>query len=216
VIPENRLSTEPVPGRLIYDLGVETTPVLDYKPGGIAIQDPTKGLDYQIWRGRVLNPSTDQSKIVIDGRFSPEYEILQYPNIYEFNFSFDFNMRPMAVFLANETVEVNEQEVPVQNSYLYWFDNTLGDYDLIFLGSVIRTPKLLVDDPRMEESNFYSLSDVCLIYWSAGNLYVRYLRDRFTAEYLLKRNVPYIERVGMNEYYRLQFELFRQADVCER
>lgn len=216
MIPENRLSTEPVPGRLIYDLGVETSPVLDYKPGGIAIQDPTKGLDYQIWRGRVFSPNTDQSRIVIDGRYSPEYEILQYPYIFEFNFSFDFNMRPMAVFLANEILEVGGNEVPVQNCYLYWFDNTLGDFDLIFLGSVIRTPKLLIDDPRMEESNFYSLSDVCLFYWNGGNLYVRYLRDRFTEEHLLKRNVPYIQRVGMNEYYRLQFEFFRQADVCER
>lgn len=216
MIPENRLSTEPVPGRLIHDLGVETSPVLDYKPGGIAIQDPTRGLDYQIWRGRVFSPNTDQSRIVIDGRFSPEYEILQYPYIFEFNFSFDFNMRPMAVFLANETLEVGGQEVPVQNCYLYWFDNTLGDFDLIFLGSVIRTPKLLIDDPRMEESNFYSLSDVCLFYWNNGNLYVRYLRDRFTEEHLLKRNVPYIQRIGMNEYYRLQFEFFRQADVCER
>ncbi|AMD43393.1 hypothetical protein ZC03_006 [Pseudomonas phage ZC03] len=216
MIPENRLSTEPVPGRLIHDLGVETSPVLDYKPGGIAIQDPTKGLDYQIWRGRVFSPNTDQSRIVIDGRFSPEYEILQYPYICEFNFSFDFNMRPLAVFLANEILEVGGKEVPVQNCYMYWFDNTLGDFDLIFLGSVIRTPKLLIDDPRMEESNFYSLSDVCLFYWNNGNLYVRYLRDRFTEEHLLKRNVPYIQRVGMNEYYRLQFEFFRQADVCER
>lgn len=216
MIPDNRLSTEPIPGRMIYDLGVETSPVLDYKPGGISIQDPSEGLDYQIWRGRLLGPGSDQSRIIIDGRYSPEYEVLQYPFMFEFNFSFDFAMRPIVVFLANEIMDVNGQEVPVQNCYLYWFDNTLGEYDLIFLGSVIRTPKLLIDDPRMVESNFYSSSDVCLFYWSSGNLYVRYLRDRFTEEHLLKRNIPYIERIGMNEFYRLQIELFRQADVCER
>lgn len=216
MIPDNRLSTEPVPGRMIYDLGVETSPVLDYKPGGIAVQDPSKGLDYQIWRGRLLGPNSDQSRIIIDGRYSPEHEVLHYPFMYEFNFSFDFSMRPLVVFLANETLEVNGQNTPVQNCYLYWFDNTLGDYDLIFLGSVIRTPKLLIDDPRMVESDFYNSSDVCLFYWRSGNLYVRYLRDRFTEEHLLKRNIPYIERVGMNEFYRLQIDLFRQADVCER
>ena len=216
MIPSNRLSTEPVPGKMVYDLGVETSPVLDYKPGGISIQDPTQGLDYQIWRGRLLNPGSDQSRIIIDGRYSPEHEVLQYPYMFEFNFSFDFSMRPMAVFIANETLDVNGQEMPVQNCYLYWFDNTLGDFDLIFLGNVVRTPKLLIDDPRMEESNFYSLSDVCLVYWSSGNLYVRYLRDRFTEAHLLKRNVPYIERVGMNEFYRLQFDLIRKPDVCGR
>lgn len=214
MIPDNRVSTEPVPGKLIYDLGVETSPVLDYKPGGISLQDPTKGLDYQIWRGRLLDPGSNRSRVVIDGRYSPEYELFQYPYMFEFNFSFDFSMRPMAVFLAHETRDVNGQEVPVQNCYLYWFDNTLGDFDLIFLGDVIRTPKLIIDDPRMEASSFYANSDVCLFYWRSGNLCVRYLRDRFTVETILKRNVPYIKQVGMNEHYRLQWDLFREADTC--
>lgn len=216
MIPDNRLSTEPVPGKFIYDLGVETSPVLDYKPGGIAIQDPTKGLDYQIWRGRLLNPASDQSRIVIDGRFSPEFELISYPNIVEFNFSFDFNMRPMAVYLADEIKDVNGQEVPVTNCYLYWFDNTLDRFDTIELDSSIRTPKLIVDDPREEASLHYSLSDVCLFYWRSGNLCVRYLRDRFTIETILKRNVPYIRRVGMNDKYRLQLDLYRETDTCEK
>lgn len=214
MLPGNELSTEPVPGPLIHDIGVDTTPYLDYKPGGIAIQDPTQGLDYQLWRGRLVNPETNNSKIIIDGRFSPEYEVLSYPFMYEFNFSFDFSMRPIVVFLAREERIVGNSPVVVRNCYLYWFDNTLGRYDTIFLGDVIRTPKLLVDDPREVESDFYNLSDVCLFYWESGNLYVRYLRDRFTERTELKRNVPFLHRIGMNTNYRLQFDMVRESEVC--
>ena len=215
MLPGNTLSSSPVPEEFLYDMGVEFSPVLDYKAGGIALQDPTKGLDYQIWRGRLINPETNNSTIILDGRFSPEHILITYPNMYEFNFTFDFSMRPMAVFLAKEIQMVGNQEQEFKNCYLYWFDNTLGRYDLIFLGNVIRTPKILIDDPREEESNFYSLSDVCLFYWESGNLYVRYLRDRFTERYLLKRNVPYIDRVGMNKSYRMQWDMVREAEKCE-
>lgn len=215
MLPEGGLSTTPIEGRLIHDISEEVSPHLDFKPGGINIQDPTKGLDYQIWRGRLLNPESNRSKIVIDGRYSPEMTLLEYPHISEFSFSFDFTMRPMAVFVANEIEQIGNQQQLFKNTYLYWFDNTLGRYALIFLGSVIRTPKILVDDARENESGFYSKSDVCLFYWRSGSLYVRYLRDRFTEETLLKRNIPYIESIGMNEHYRLQFNLIREVDECE-
>lgn len=215
MLPEGGLSQIPVQGRFIYDLGVDLTPTLDYKTGGIAFQDPTKGHDYQIWRGKLLNAGTDNSKIALDGRFNPEQVVLEYPMMFEFNFCFDFSMRPMVVFLAKEIEIIGQYEQVFDNCYLYWFDNTKGKYDLLFFGSVIKTPKLLMDDPRMVESDFYNLSDVCLFYWRSGNLFVRYLRDRFTVEHLLKRNVPYIERVGMNEHYRLQWDLLKTKQECE-
>lgn len=215
MLPEGGLSLTPVEGAFIFDPGVGNSPTLDYHVGGINLQDTSKGLNYQMWRGRLLSPDSEDSRIVLDARFSEELEFLQYPNMYEFNFCFDFNMRPMVVFLAKETELVGSQEKQFKNCYIYWYDNTLGKFDLIFLGSVIRTPKLIIDDPREIESGFYSKSDACLFYWRSGGLYVRYLRDRFTIEHLLKRNVPYIERVGMNEHYRLQWNLFREADVCE-
>ena len=215
MLPEGGLSLTPVEGAFIYDLGIGVSPTLDYHTGGINLQDTTHGLNYQMWRGRLLNPESEDSKIVLDGRFSEEVEILQYPRMYEFNFCFDFTMRPMVVFLAKETELVGSQEQLFRNCYIYWYDNTLGRFDLIFLGSVIRTPKFIIDDPREVESAYYSKSDACLFYWRSGGLYVRYLRDRFTIEHLLKRNVPYIERVGMNEYTRLQWKLFRETDVCE-
>ena len=216
MLPEGGLSLTPVEGAFIYDLGVGVSPTVDYHTGGIDLQDTTKGLNYQMWRGRLLSPESEDSRIVIDARFSEEVEILKYPRMYEFNFCFDFTMRPMVVFLAKETGLVGAKEEQFKNCYIYWYDNTIGKYDLIFLGSAIRTPKFIIDDPREFESEYYSKSDACLFYWRSGGLYVRYLRDRFTIEHLLKRNVPYIERVGMNEHTRLQWKLFRETDVCER
>lgn len=207
MLPDNRLSSEPVRSTWLYDIGVDTTPTLDYKPGGRNIQDPGAGLDYQLWRGRLLNPGSDQSKIVLDARFSPEHQDLAYPYMYEFNFSFDFSMRPMYVFLAKEY----EEGEPVDNCYLYWFDNTLGKHDLLFMGSNIKTPKLLIDDPREIESDYYNRADTCLFYVEDDNLYVRYLRDRFTIRYELKKNVIPLHRIGMNTNYRLQINLLQQA-----
>lgn len=214
MLPDNTLSRLPAPGPLITDQGVELTPFLDYKMGGVGIGDTSKKLDYQLWRGRVFNPASEESFIMLDARFSPEYEFRHYPNIVEFNFCFDFNMRPMAVYVAEEKRQVGNDEVTEYNTYLYWFDNTLSEFDTIELGPSIRTPKLVLDDPREEASSFYSNSDVCLFYWRSGNLCVRYLRDRFTIETILKRNVPYIKQVGMNVHYRLQWDLFREADTC--
>lgn len=215
MLPDNKLSTTPVPSTLITDQGVELTPFLDYKMGGIGIGDTSKKLNYQLWRGRVYNPASPESFIMLDARFSPEYEFRHYPNIVEFNFCFDFNMRPMAVYVAEETRQAGNYEVTEYNTYLYWFDNTLSRFDTIELGSSIRTPKLVLDDPREEASSFYSTSDVCLFYWRSGNLCVRYMRDRFTIEHLLKRNIPYLLRVGMTDQSRLQIELIREKTECQ-
>lgn len=214
MLPDGKLSSQPVAGRMVYDIGVPTTKTLDYKMGGINIQDPSKGLDYQVWRGQILNPASDNSSIVIDGRFSPEHHILTYPFMIEFNFSFDFNMNPMAVFIAREVREINGKNVTEYNTYLYWYDTTIPGFTILPFGSSFRTPKLIIDDPRQAESQYYSLSDVCMFYWRSGNLCVRYLRDRFTVETILKRNVPYIEKVGMNEHFRLQWDLLREVDIC--
>ena len=217
MLPENKLSKYPIVGEWVYDLGVETTPTLDYKSGGIALQDTSKGLDYQVWRGRLFSAGTEDSYIVLDGRFSPEFFFFTHPYMTEFNFCFDFNMHPMAVFVATVYRELPNGEILEEpHTYLRWFDTTIGRYDLIELEGTVRTPKLVMDDPRKEESNFYEYSDVCLFYWRSGDLYVRYMRDRFTKDYLLKRNIPYISRVGMSTQTRLQIELIREPTVCKR
>lgn len=216
MLPENKITTKPVPGIWLYDLGVEPSKVLDFKSGGRGIQDPYAGLDYQVWRGRVFNAGLEDSYIVLDGRFSPEYEFFKHPFITEFNFCFDFNMNPMAVFIADVYEELPNEEILVTpTAYLRWFDTTLGRYDTIELDGTIRTPLMILDDPREIESNYYELSDVCLFYWKSGNLYVRYMRDRFTVEYLLKRNIPHLLRVGMTDQSRIQIELIREKTECQ-
>ena len=217
MLPDDKLSSQPVFGTYLYDLGVELTPALDYKAGGKGIQDPYSGLDYQVWRGRLFEAGTEDSHIVLDGRFSPEFHFFDYPNMVEINFSFDFNMKPMCVFIAREiAVLSNGEEVVEFNAYLYWYDTTINKYDLIFFGNTVKTPKLLIDDPRELESQFYSKSDVCLFYWRSGNLQVRYLRERFTIEHTLKRNVPYIEKVGMTDKLRLQIDFLKTKQDCQK
>lgn len=216
MLPEGGLSLEPVSGRFIYDLGEGESKTLDYHIGGINLQDPSHGFLYQMWRGRVINADTDRSKIILDARYTPEFTLIEHPFITEFNFSFDLSMRAMAVFIALEEEQIGAQTKIMENCYLYWFDNTLRRYDLVFLGNNIKTPKMIIDDPREKESQYFSKSDTCLFYWRSGNLYVKYLRDRFTEEHLIKRNVPYIERVGMNEFYRIQWDLIREVDTCEK
>lgn len=206
MIPGNRLSTEPVIGNYILNMGVKYSKVLDYKLGGVALYDPSLGLNYQIWRGRVFEAGSVNSHVVLDGRYSPEVFFFSYPNIIEFNFSFDINMRPVAVFIAKEQRTDGSEDVDY-NTYVYWFDASIEGYNTTFLGNTIKTPKLLAD-------NNYPNNDICLFYWYSDNLCVRYLEERYTIEYVLKRNVPYIDVIGVTDKMRIQIEFLKESQIC--
>src|SRR3546814_4042279 len=65
-----------------------------------------------------------------------------------------------------------------------------------------KNPRCSLDDKRELES---ANNDIILAYVRAGSLYVRYQRERYLDEHLMRAGVSKLYQVGMNNQYRFQF-----------
>ena len=190
-LPDNTLSSTPVPGSFIGAAAQPITRAVDYEDGPIALSDPVAGLDYQRWRMRILN----NSQLMLSAPNTPEYEWRSAPAITDVSIAFDQNANLYCVWV--------QQGV----SYLYWFDTTANDFVVTNYGSTWVTPKITLDDKRATQN---ARSDVILTYVRDGKLYYRQQRDRFQIERLLDNGpIVGIEKFGKNDGYRLQWLLSR-------
>ena len=55
MLPQNTLSTEPVPAVFEGGRALPVRNEVDYELGGVALNDPSKGLLHQMWRARIIN-----------------------------------------------------------------------------------------------------------------------------------------------------------------
>ncbi|WP_444956796.1 hypothetical protein [Microbulbifer sp. ZKSA002] len=190
MIPDRQLSSAVVGAPFIGGAALPARDITDYEMGGIAIQDPSEGLDYQIWRARILNDGTE---IVLDAREVDAYTIITGTDITEVSLAFDQNMYPVIAYVESGTAK------------LYWFDSSIGSLTTTTWPGIV-TPRLTLDDTRPLQS---SVSDVIFAYLSGGDLCYRQQRDRYQTEYLLQENVNSdgLIKVGMNRKFRLQFLL---------
>lgn len=168
----------------------DPTDLTDYEEGGIALNNTSKGLQYQLWtytaEGKdvyVEAPNTG-GKIKLFS-ISSDIEILRG--------AFDQNMNPFVAYRS-------------ANQWHYrWFDTTASVYVTSDLPSTTTSCCCTLDDKRMAETG---LSDILLFYTNNGNLYQRRQRDRYTSELLVRESVSgKLVKVGMNGLHRLQFKL---------
>lgn len=192
MMPDNELSSVPVPYRFVGARSLGITKTIDYEDGGIAIRDPSQGLNYQRWRARLFNAGKEDSYVVLDAREVPETVVLEEPYIEEFSFTFDQNMQPMIAYVVGG------------NAYFRWYDTTIEDFTVTDLGAVL-TPRVFYDDKRFLGSEGYQRSDVILGYVRDGNLYMRMQRDRYEDEYLLAEDVNPLIKIGFTRGLRVQF-----------
>lgn len=192
-LPDNTLSSRAVPARFSGARSGATSKTVDYEDGGIAIQDPSEGLLYQRWRARLFNAGKDDAFVMLDAREVPEFVWLTVPRMTEISFSFDANMQPAVVYVADG------------RAYLNWYDSAIPGYTTTALATDAITPRVSLDDKRWLASNGYQLSDVILAYVRGGNLYYRQQRDRYTIERLLKTGVTPLIKIGLSRGLRLQF-----------
>ena len=193
MLPDNVLSTVPVPSRFFGARAGATSKTVDIEDGGKAIQNPDGGLLYQRWRARLFNAGQADSYVMLDARDVPEFVWLTVPNMTEISFSFDANMQPVVAYVANG------------QSYLNWFDSIASDYVTTTLAADVKTPRVSMDDKRLVGSQGYQLSDVILAYVRGGNLYYRQQRDRYQVERLLATGVKPLIKIGFSRGLRLQF-----------
>jgi len=184
-LPDDVLSTTPVNAAFIGARALPVTRTVDYEDGGIAVQDPSRGSQYQRWRGRLLGEN-----IILDAPEVESFVALSGPDITEISFTFDQNMRPAIAYVQSGVAK------------LWWFDTVAGEQVVTEYPGAI-TPRVIRDDKRFRHAHN---SDVILGYVRDGALYYRQQRDRFTIERLLDAG-PHVGlvKIGFNVQLRLQF-----------
>jgi hypothetical protein len=192
MIPDGALSTTPIPGLFLGSRMLFVSPTRDYEDGGIALNDPSQGLQYQRWRCRIFG-----DYVVLDAESVLPQVIFVGAELTECSIAFDQNMRP-----ALAVVEAGQAK-------FQWFDTSVGEQVITFLDPDVVTPRVTLDDKRMRQT---AIADVILAYVRLGGLYYRQQRDRFLIEYLLDAG-PHtgINKIGMNKHFRLQFSMMGVA-----
>lgn len=184
MIPEQRLSTTPVRGRLLNPRSRNDR--VSFHRGPVALSDTSQGLTARMWRLRALD----------DGLFlgptdGAESLLLTTSGIAsECSLAFDQLGRPSAAFV--------EAGVPK----LYWFDSVAQAFVTDTLAAGTINPRVTLDDAR---ENFAGSSDIILGYVRAGGLYYRQQRDRFTVERLLREPAGGLSHISMADNLRLHF-----------
>lgn len=190
MIPNGILSTTPVPGpflpprtniRFSASAGERDTAF-----GGVALGDPSQGLQYQLW-----SCFTDGVNICLEAPNAPAFIQLANVNAVWVAVAFDQNAR---VFIAYSNA--------VGQASYYWFDSTISNYRTSVLSGVVPRVFAALDDyrPALLQS-----SDVLLAYERTGILFLRAQRDRFGVEYNLGAVPATLVQIGMNHVDRFQF-----------
>lgn len=196
MLPLNSLSSKTIQSRFLYPSGIIVGKITeDFELGGIALQDPSKGLMYQPWYG--YWNEDDSTAYLIPNFVSVPIPIFTETNVFEFSFAFDQNMRWAAFVLLKDGT-----------GKFRWYDSQAGAYvTTIYTG--VTGFKLSLDDKRAIQITL-GLSDLLLTYIKDNKLYVRSQRDRFGVEYLLQSDLPnnlLITNFGMNERLRMQWRI---------
>jgi len=164
--------------------------LLDYELGGVALNDPSAGLQVQPWEAW-----SDGAHLWVapsPGR-TPTTLLLTGSGITEVALAFDQNMRATVAYVESGTAK------------LRWFDTSIGAMTTTSYAGAT-SPMLTLDDKRAL-STLTGTSDVLFAYIRAGSVYYRQQRDRFTIERLLGALPPSstrIDRIGMGANNRLQ------------
>ena len=189
-LPDNPLTlTEPLP--YIEPDNLPFKRLVSYERGGIALNDPSQGLDVQNWR-----LESDGSMVRLFSEMGSPIDLFADSGIRQLSLSFDQNMRKVVA------VEYNSGGVD-----LIWYDAQAALETTSFFPD-IRTPVLSLDDKRKSQSG---TSDVIFGYVrnSDNMLCYRQQRERFTVEHELVQLAPRsrLRNLGMTEQMRMQFEV---------
>ena len=189
-IPEDRASTAPVIGNLLPPADRFRPDLTAYHLGGIGIQDPSQGLEVQVWvaqgyANRVdVFPENDPAAAVtfVSGATRVEFVAL----------AFDQNMRPVIAYTDAGVTK------------LFWYDSSAADYVTTEYPTA-QSPFCVMDDTR-PSATLTGRNDV-LFFYIDGGLKYRQQRDRYQTEYTLSAvSSGRIARAGMTDALRLQIE----------
>lgn len=194
-LPLNALSTPAYPAELLFPDNVSRTDrKVDYERGGIGLNDPSQGLNYQNWRLRI---DGNQVLVSVEPYESVETLLFTAAGITEASLAFDQNMRPAVAYIQ------------AGQAKLYWYDSFLAAQTTTTLAAGITSVYLTMDDKRSVATQT-NTNDILLFYCQAGQLFYCQQRERFAVNRFLANNTfggAYILHAGMNAKNRVQIEL---------
>lgn len=192
MLPGNVASTVAVPSEFTPPDDQVSSPLIDFERGGLALNDPSLGLNYQNWSCFIAPNGLD---VQVRPGAGAAITIFQQAGIETLTFTFDQNMRPCVAYQIGLI------------TYLRWYDSFAEAY-VTTPYSNIRDPKLTLDDKRITQLALNS--DIVFAYISGTNLCYRQQRDRFNIERVIRTGLPAslgLKNVGMGRNLRLQFEI---------
>ena len=190
MIPQSVLSTDPVPAQFAYPRNVPRALLVDYEYGGVAINDASQGLRFQVWKGEYI-----EGNIVLSAQTVAPFNALAIANVATFGFTFDQNMAPFFCY-----------ELEDGSCAFRWFDSTVPGFVTTALPNGSRSPRCCLDDNRALQ---IPVSDIILAYCRDTSLYFRAQRERYETEHELTDTIgaSRLLQMGMNKQLRMQFQM---------
>src|SRR5690606_24251946 len=124
------------------------TPIVDYEDGGFALNDNSRGNQYQIWQALLI-----RNQVLVSAPNTPEFVMYEAPGLTEISLTFDQNMRLVLAFVENGIARYR------------WFDPQAGAQIVTDLPTGSITPKVTLDDKRATQTQ---ACDVILAYVRNG------------------------------------------------
>lgn len=174
----------------------------DWEMGGIALNDPSAGLEYQLWEFTLeVDESTGDSDVYVEAPSIPKTLLFSGSFITEIAGCFDQNMNPMVAYTESGTPKI------------WWWDPTIPGMTYTSLPAGSIDLRCTLDDKRQFN---VADSDIVLSYVRAGALYFRLQRERYLTEHLLfdEGSVERLISLAMNNKWRLQWRLRGQSGAA--
>jgi hypothetical protein len=183
MIPNNAFTTTPIVSAFLPPKDEPYQPLTSKSRGGVALNDASLGRDYQNW---VV--SYDGSDILVAPQGGSTAFTLTVAGVLSVSLAFDNNMNVILAWMDSVGAK------------LYWFDNV----SYVTTAFAATSCRVTIDDVR----DFYNAnSDVIFAYTNAGTLYWRQQRDLYAIERTVGPTTGLLQKVGLNQLNRLQFQL---------
>lgn len=196
MLPDNTLSPKAFVDGFSFPVKQPGDLLVDWELAGVALNDPSEGLMVKLWK-LTVEPNTDTGfqDVVVSAPGVAPTVLFSGNGITEAALSFDQNMNPFVAYLQSGVPKI------------YWYDPTIPAMTHTTLPAGCYDLRCTLDDKRQFN---VGESDVVLGYVRAGNLCVRYQRERYAVENVLRTSIGSNARLvsmAMNNGARLQFRL---------
>jgi hypothetical protein len=205
MIPDDELSTVAVISGFAFPVKGPSSEdkLIAFELGGAALNDPSQGLAVKLWTAKLeIDRETGVGSVYVEAAGVAKTLLFSGVGIDEVDACFDQNMNPFVAYMQNG------------QGRFYWYNPVVGGMDDTDLPTGCYDLRCSLDDKRPFN---IAESDIVLSYIRAGNLCMRYQRDRFTVEHILRDDLgPSVRLVSMamNRGSRMQWRLrnYRRTD----